>query len=461
MALFDAITGGAAKTAYKNNIQTINTGLNQQTTALGDNATSANNYLLGQGLNALGQGYSTANTNLGTGFDMSRTDLGNGYGAGQGALGQGYGQAQDAINAGYAAAQGALGAGYGQGRSDLQGQYGLANDYLQSQYGQARSDISSGYGQARADLTAQYSPTQGYLQGISTGYAPLVAQTAASVPEYMNAIGGNGASGSAQALQAFQQAPGYAYQQDQALGAIQRSAAARGGLAGGNATSDILSTANGLAAQGYQQYVNNLQTAVGMNTTGLAGQAQGLALQGNASQNYGNALASLGTQQGGQLANISTGLGNQLASNSQNLGNQLNANATGLANAQGNAFIGQGGALGGLYQNMGTALNTSNVGLGSGLSSLDSGFGSGMANLATSQGSNTLGVYGQAGANLMNLGNQESNAIGNATKMYVDNSNTEAKNQMAASSNLLGALGGLGQSFIDGGGISGFAKLFK
>ncbi len=42
MAVFDSLTGGAYKTAFKNNLATINTGLQQGTTALGDNYTSAN-----------------------------------------------------------------------------------------------------------------------------------------------------------------------------------------------------------------------------------------------------------------------------------------------------------------------------------------------------------------------------------------------------------------------------------
>lgn len=409
MAFLDALTGGAAKTAYKNNMQTINTGLTQQSTALGDNYTQANNYLLGQGLPALGQGYDTARQNLGTGYQDARTDINAGYMTGQ-----------DALNANYGKALGSL----GQGRDDLNNNYAAGRDAL-----------TSNYGQARTDLTNQYAQTQNYLGQATANYQPIISQTANALGQYQNAIGANGQAGSQAAAAAFQAAPGYQYALDQALGSVQRSAAARGGLAGGNATSDILSTANGLASQGYQQYISNLQNSVGINLQGIQGQNAALTNQGNASQSYGNALANVDTS----------------------LGNALNGNYMGL----GNGLAGLDQASAGIYQNLGNALNTSNVGLGTGLGSLDSGFGSNMANLATSQGSGTLGVYGQAGTNLMNLGNQESNAISNATKMYVDNQNQEAKNQMAASSNLLGTLGGLGQSFIDGGGISGLKKLFS
>ncbi|MCJ2052618.1 hypothetical protein [Methylobacterium sp. J-070] len=409
MSIFDAISGGAAQTAFKNNMQTINTGLNQQSTALGDNYTSADNYLLGSGLPALNAGYNAGVSNLGTGYGNQRIDLNAGYMSGQ-----------DALNSNYGAALGSL----GQGRSDLQSNYGLANDAL-----------TQNYGQARTDLTNQYGQTQGYLGQATASYAPMVQGGSNAFNQFLNATGANGAAGSQAALANFQEAPGYQYSLDQALGSVQRSAAARGGLAGGNATSDILNTANGLASQGYQQYVNNLNTGAGYYTTGLAGQAAGLTNQANASQAYGNALG-----------NVDTGLGNALSSNFTGLGNALNANDTQAA---------------GIYQNLGNALNTNNIGLGTSLGSADANLGTGQSALNVSNGTGTYGAYNQLGSNLMNLGNQESAAIQNATKQYVDNQNTEAKNQMTASGNLLGMLGGIASSPVTGNVLSGLGKIFS
>ncbi|MCJ2067362.1 hypothetical protein MKK75_00845, partial [Methylobacterium sp. J-030] len=75
MGIFDSITVGAATTAYKNNMQTINTALNQQSTALGDNYTQADNYLLGQGLSALQAGYGAGGQLLATGYGDQRLDI--------------------------------------------------------------------------------------------------------------------------------------------------------------------------------------------------------------------------------------------------------------------------------------------------------------------------------------------------------------------------------------------------
>jgi hypothetical protein len=442
VGVFDALTGGAANTAYKNNMQTINTGLTQQSTALGDNYTSANNYLLGSGLPALTAGYSSGLQNLGVGYGNQRTDLAAGYGTGQGDLTQYGGQAQDAINAGYGAALGSL----GQGRADLTSNYGQAADALTSNYGQARSDISGNYGNARSDLYDAAAQTQGLLGNITDSYARLVDQSAGAPTRYLNATGANGAAGSLQAQQDFVAAPGYQYALDQSLGSVQRSAAARGGLAGGNATSDILNTANGLASQGYQQYVNNLQNSAGLYTQGLQGQAQGLTAQANASQNYGSALSGIDTRQGDQLAGISTGLGNALASNYQGLGNALNSNDTAAAGL----YTGQANALGNIYTGLGSSLNSSNIGLGTSLGGADANLGTGSSALNVGNGTGVYGAYNQVGSNLMNLGNQESAAIQNATKMYVDNENQKAKAQTEASGNLLGTLGGIINSPITG-----------
>ncbi len=173
-----------------------------------------------------------------------------------------------------------------------------------------------GYDQATNALGSQYGQTQDYLGQLGDLYAPVTQMGQGALTRYLNATGANGASGSAQAQQDFTASPGFQYALNQNLGAVQRSAASRGGLAGGNATADILNTANGLANQGYQQYVNNLGNASQYYSQGIQGQAGALQGQAQASQGYGNALSALGTGRGnalagtlGAAANVQTGLG--------------------------------------------------------------------------------------------------------------------------------------------------------
>lgn len=205
----------------------------------------------------------------------------------------------------------------------------------------ALSALAGGYSNARDDLNNQYGQTQGYLGQLGQLYNPLVQQGGNAYSSYSDAIGANGADGNARATAAFQAAPGYQYAMDQALGAVQRTAAARGGLAGGNATADILKTATGLADQGYQQYVTNLQNGSNLYTQGLAG--QGSALQGaaSASQNQGTALGNLGTSYGQNAGNLFTnaasienGFGQNVANLWGNATNALVQNNNNKAQAQ-------------------------------------------------------------------------------------------------------------------------------
>ena len=241
----------------------------------------------------------------------------------------------DALTTGYRNAQGLLGTGDGS-------------------TGTALGALGAGYGQARNDMTNQYGQTQGFLGQAGDLYAPLVNGGAGAYSAYGNAIGANGPAGSAQAISDFRAAPGYQYAQDQALGAVQRSAAARGGLAGGNATADILRTATGLADQGWQSYIDNLKGGTGLYTQGITGRANALAGQASASQAQGGALGALGTGLGagsagiygtasGQqtdfgrgVAGLQTGAAGQYVQNNNNLAqaqNQASANAIGLGQA--------------------------------------------------------------------------------------------------------------------------------
>lgn len=207
--------------------------------------------------------------------------------------------------------------------------------------GTALSALGQGYGQARTDLGGQYGQTQGYLGQLGNLYNPLVQQGGRAYSAYSDAIGANGAAGNARATENFQAAPGYQYALNEALGAVQRSAASRGMAAGGNTSADLLRTATGLADQGYQQYVNNLKGGTDLYTQGLAGRGQALQGQATASQNQGTALAALGTGYGTNAANtftnaagIQSGLGQGVANLWGNATNALVQNNNNRAAAQ-------------------------------------------------------------------------------------------------------------------------------
>jgi hypothetical protein len=287
----------------------------------------------------------------------------------------------------------AIATGEQQGGNALMTSGQNALQYLLGAPGQAGAlqVTDRGYDQASSALTGQYGQTQNYLSQLGRLYQPETQMGQGALTRYLNATGANGAAGSTQAQQDFTAAPGYQYALNQALGGVQRSAAARGGLAGGNATQDILSTATGLANQGYQQYVNNLGNASQYYSQGIAGQAGALQGQAQASQGYGNALGALDTGRGsalagtlGQAAGVQQGIGQGIAGLANSTTNALVQNNNNLAQSENAAGanilsgilgIGQlaagagGSAVGGVT---GAARGGGNIfsGIGSGLKSL-------------------------------------------------------------------------------------------
>lgn len=155
-------------------------------------------------------------------------------------------------------------------------------DALASTYGQGRDALTTGYGKA-GDL---YS-------GLMSSYAP-------GAGAYGDAVGANGAAGYGRAKANFQSDPGYGFQMDQGLQALQRTHAAAGNLNSGNADADTLKFSQGLADQSYGNYVSRLAPYLGGQQTATAG-----------------------------AAGVQTGLGQGLNTSYQGQGGAANANFTG------------------------------------------------------------------------------------------------------------------------------------
>jgi hypothetical protein len=189
-------------------------------------------------------------------------------------------------------------------------------DALSSQFQQGRDALNTGYGQA------------------SNLYGNLLSSNTAGANAYGDASGANGAAGYARAQQNFQANPGYQFQMNQGLQALDRTHAAAGNLNSGNADADTLKYATGLAKQSYQGYLSGLNPYLAgqqQATAGAANSATGLA--GNLNQNFqgqGNAVNANYTGQGASNAAATM--------NNYNVGaNQLSA-LGGLAKGAGSLF---------------------------------------------------------------------------------------------------------------------------
>jgi hypothetical protein len=163
---------------------------------------------------------------------------------------------------------------------------------------QGKQDLEAQFGAGRDALNTNYAAA---LQPYTTNFN-LANQGQNSLAD---ALGMNGAAGSARAQQAFTNNPGYKFQLQQGLDAVNAKAAQGGTGASGNNLIDLTKYGQWLAGQTYQNYVQNLQPFLGAANSAAGG-----------------------------IANVDTGLGNALNANYTGVGNALYGADTSIGKAQ-------------------------------------------------------------------------------------------------------------------------------
>lgn len=126
----------------------------------------------------------------------------------------------------------------------------------------------------------------------------------------------------------FQSDPGYQFRMDQGQQALERSAAARGGLLSGAALKDTARFSQGLASQDYQAAFDRFNTnrTNKMNPLlSLAGSGQvASTTAGNAGQQFASEASNSLGNYGANATQAITGAGNARASGYANIGNAIN-----------------------------------------------------------------------------------------------------------------------------------------
>lgn len=156
------------------------------------------------------------------------------------------------------------------------------------------------YGQGRDALTTNYAA------GLKP-YQTLFDQAQGGINAYGDATGANGQAGFDRATANFRADPGYQFQFDQGLQAIDRGAAAKGMVTSGNTLNAEQKFGTGLADQSYGNYVTRLQPYLNLGQQS----AQGIGLL---DANLGNSLNSSYGNQGNLAYNTQAGIGNANAS---------------------------------------------------------------------------------------------------------------------------------------------------
>ena len=289
------------------------------------------------------------------------------------------------------------------------------------------SQITSGLNQSRGDISAAYGAADQALSGYNKGQGALDLQAALS--------GANGPEAQAAAYAQYNSSPAMQYQMDQMQKATERSAAARGGLLGGNVLTELQRNASGIASQDYQNQFNNLGQVA---QTGLAAAGQiaqtkqqqaateaGLAsnlagIQGNLAQADLSGRYNLaGQQMAGQNSLAATAMQGEYGLRGQQLGAQADLARTDLSGQYGLAGQQYGAQADLIRQQMQNQAGMQQAELGvkanltSQLADIASNAGINMASLYTGTGQQLAQGRTQAGQAIAQNANQAASNISN------------------------------------------------
>lgn len=326
--------------------------------------------------------------------------------------------AQEAQDRATQAAQDYARASFEEQRNQFNETFGNAQTAYQSAYDQANKALGQGF------EGANQAQTNAYMQqlGLQNPYREA-GLTAQQQMMQLLGIGGDttaanyGRFGGNFNAANFEQDPGYAFRQEEGQRALERSAAARGGLLSGNMLKGVQRFSQGLASQEYQNAFNRYQTE----RAAQLGQLQPLM---GAGQSAANVMTGAAGQYGQNMAQNALGLGQSQAQNALGLGQATAQNQY----AQGQANVGN-------IQNL---------------------YGT-QSNLALQQGQNTAqNQYNlaqarqQAAMNLANAGSNAAYNIGNAQAGGLTNAaQARASGYVGSANAMAGALSGIGQAVSD------------
>lgn len=180
----------------------------------------------------------------------------------------------------------------------------------------ANAGIKKGLKKAGQSINQGVDTYNQFATQAGAKFDPFLSTGVAGNTMFGNALGLNGPAGNQAALDAFQTGPGYQFQMDQGLKALDRGAASRGMLSSGNLLQAEQKFGSDLANQEYQNWLKNLLSASTSGQTAAQSQANILTGQGGVGYDAGKTIGDLTfkahTAQGQNLA--AAELANQQAS---------------------------------------------------------------------------------------------------------------------------------------------------
>lgn len=196
--------------------------------------------------------------------------------------------------------------------------------------GQNKPIYDNAYGTARDAIGGGYDAAINASKGVNNYLMPLYQTGLQSNSAWADAMGFNGAEGSARSSQAFRATPGIQDAIRSGEDSITRQASVTGGLASGNILKALQNEAIKTTNSFHGQYMDRLAGGQNMGLQAASGMGQNDLANASLHADRGNALAGLAMNHGNNLAGINNaqagiyaGLGDSKAGLVQGTYNQL------------------------------------------------------------------------------------------------------------------------------------------
>jgi len=290
---------------------------------------------------------------------------------------------------------------YGINITDLQNAAAGARGDITKGYDDASGYITKGYDDARGDITKGYGEARGYFQPFYQG-----GQTA-----YQQQMALSGALGQDAFNAARQESPYEKFLFEQGMRSNLAGASATGGLGGGNVQKELQRFGQGLASQGLQQQIGNLNTLSGYGF-------QGAGALGNLATGEAGMMGNLATGRAGAMGNLATGRAGALADIGLNTAQNIASGRSQQAGFEANV----GTNIAQMRQNTGQNIASNRMSVAEMIARQEENAALQQAKMLESQGNNMSNLYGTQGENLINLGQ-------NAYDKYIQDVQNEAMTQ--------------------------------
>lgn len=190
------------------------------------------------------------------------------------------------------------------------------NDNEEEAARQKAAGLRAGQDSAFGALDTGYGIASGLYDKARVPFESLYTRGSKGYDTYLDATGVNGAEGLARAGDLYKSIPGYSAGLNTGLDLLERRAAARGDLGGGNTSADTIKFASDYDAQKYKDFLSSLSGNVGVAQGAAAGQGALYGQQAGAASNIGTQKAQYGygTETGIGNANAEATMANENSS---------------------------------------------------------------------------------------------------------------------------------------------------